>query len=115
MEFPLWHNRIRGVSAAQGCRFDPWPWHSGLRIQPCQSCGRGHKSQLRSDPWPGNPPPKKNKTKQRKRKEKEKENKRHHNKPGSIKNVSNENRGSVILTHIFESDESGISYSKKYD
>ena len=23
-EFPLWHNRIGGISAVPGCRFDPW-------------------------------------------------------------------------------------------
>ena len=24
-EFPLWHNRIGGISGASGRRFDPWP------------------------------------------------------------------------------------------
>ena len=41
MEFLLWHNGIRGVSGALGCRFESPAWHSGLRIQHCHSCGIG--------------------------------------------------------------------------
>ena len=29
-EFLLWHNGIGGISAALGCRFNPWPG-SGLK------------------------------------------------------------------------------------
>ena len=28
-EFSLWHNRIGGISAAPGHRFDPWPSRVG--------------------------------------------------------------------------------------
>ena len=40
MEFPLWHNAISSVLGALRHRFNPW--HSGLRIQHCHSCGLGH-------------------------------------------------------------------------
>ena len=34
-EFPLWHNGMGSVSAAPGCRFDPWPaqWVRDLALQ----------------------------------------------------------------------------------
>lgn len=37
LEFPLWHNGIGSISAAPGCRFDPWPRVVAWRIQYCCS------------------------------------------------------------------------------
>lgn len=45
-EFPLWCNRIHGVSAAVGMWVRSQVWCSRLRNQHCCSCGRGHDSGL---------------------------------------------------------------------
>ena len=65
MEFPLWYNRIRGVSAASGCRFDPQPGTVGSKDPMLRQLW------LRSDPWPGTSIPNQA-AKKEKRKEKEK-------------------------------------------
>ena len=49
-EFPPWRNKIGSVLEALGCRFDTWPWYSGLRIWHCCSCGLG-QDWLGSDLW----------------------------------------------------------------
>ena len=53
-EFLLWCNRIRGVSAAPGCRFDPLAWHSGVKDPAVRQLQCRLQMWLRSDPWPRN-------------------------------------------------------------
>ena len=45
-------NGINGISAAPGCRFNPWPRHSGLQDLALPQCR--FQLWLRVDPWPGN-------------------------------------------------------------
>ena len=55
-EFPLWHDRLGGVSGAPGCRFPSLAWHSGLGIRHCCSCEiTGHNCGLDLIPGPGTP------------------------------------------------------------
>ena len=69
VEFPLWPNGISSVSAAPGCRFDPWlaQWVKG-------SSWHGLQMSLGFNPWTGNfhrhGVAKKEKEKKKKRKEK---------------------------------------------
>ena len=53
-EFLLWCNRIHGVSAAPGCRFDPLAWHSGVKDPAVRQLQCRLQMWLRSDPWPRN-------------------------------------------------------------
>lgn len=48
-EFPLWCNRVSGVSAAQDAGSIPRPAQR-VKGQCCHSCGIGGKT----NPWPGN-------------------------------------------------------------
>ena len=52
-EFPLWCNRISGLSGALGRTFDSPAWHSGLRIQPCYRCCIGYNCGSDQIPGPG--------------------------------------------------------------
>ena len=55
LAFPLWHNRIGGVSGALGSRFDSLARHNGLRIWHCHSCSLGQNCGSNLIPGPGTP------------------------------------------------------------
>ena len=68
LEFPLWWNRIDGISAEPGLRFDPQPGTvNGLKGPRLLQIWQRSILRLRSDSWPGNstcysrrhPPPRK--------------------------------------------------------
>ena len=68
-EFPLWHERIGGISAVPGHRFDLPARHRGLKDPALPWLQHRSHLWLRSDPWPRNSicqqdsPPKKEKKK----------------------------------------------------
>ena len=55
LEFLLWHNEIKGVSAAAGMEIQSLGQHSELRIWYCRSCGIGHNSGSDAIPGLGTP------------------------------------------------------------
>ena len=54
MQFPLRRNRIGGISAVMGWRFEPLAQHSGFKDPGLSWLWHSWQLQLGSDPWPGN-------------------------------------------------------------